>query len=59
MKMLVMTMVNMKMVEGGGVVDKVVSVGSDRRPRIGSNPTTYRFEAMPFVERFKVTYKSP
>ncbi|MPC60198.1 hypothetical protein E2C01_054236 [Portunus trituberculatus] len=34
----------------GGVVDKVVRVGSGRRPRIGSNPTTYRFDAMPFVE---------
>ncbi|MPC72806.1 hypothetical protein E2C01_067120 [Portunus trituberculatus] len=29
---------------GGGVVDKVVSVGSGRRPRVGWNPTTYRFE---------------
>ncbi|MPC64536.1 RNA-binding protein 28 [Portunus trituberculatus] len=26
---------------GGGIVDKVVSVGSGRRPRVGSNPTTY------------------
>ncbi|MPC32128.1 hypothetical protein E2C01_025433 [Portunus trituberculatus] len=26
---------------GGGVVDKVVSVGSGRCPRVGSNPTTY------------------
>ncbi|MPC34986.1 hypothetical protein E2C01_028393 [Portunus trituberculatus] len=23
------------------------------------NPTTYRFEAMPFVKWFKVTYMSP
>ncbi|MPC90628.1 hypothetical protein E2C01_085625 [Portunus trituberculatus] len=23
------------------------------------NPTTYRFEAMPFLEWFKVTYMSP
>ncbi|MPC27854.1 hypothetical protein E2C01_021040 [Portunus trituberculatus] len=38
----------------GGVVDKVLSVGSDRRPRVGSNPTIYRF-----VEWFKVTYMSP
>ncbi|MPC13519.1 hypothetical protein E2C01_006256 [Portunus trituberculatus] len=36
-----------------------VSVGSSRRPRVDSNPTTYRFEAMPFVEWFKVTYMSP
>ncbi|MPC35468.1 hypothetical protein E2C01_028891 [Portunus trituberculatus] len=35
---------------GGGVVDKVVSVGSGRRPRVGSNPTTYRFETMAFIE---------
>ncbi|MPC70652.1 hypothetical protein E2C01_064907 [Portunus trituberculatus] len=28
----------------------MVSVGSGRHPRIGSNRTTYRFEAMPFVE---------
>ncbi|MPD01759.1 hypothetical protein E2C01_097302 [Portunus trituberculatus] len=41
-----------------GVVGKEVSVGSGRRPRLGSNPTTYRFEAMPFVEWFKVTYMS-
>ncbi|MPC79200.1 hypothetical protein E2C01_073715 [Portunus trituberculatus] len=47
----------LKSPQGGyGVVDKVVSVGSIRRPRVGSNPTTYRFEAMPFVEWFKVTY---
>ncbi|MPC41194.1 hypothetical protein E2C01_034781 [Portunus trituberculatus] len=26
---------------GGGIVDKVVSVGSGRRPLEGSNPTTY------------------
>ncbi|MPC39616.1 hypothetical protein E2C01_033159 [Portunus trituberculatus] len=32
---------------------------SGRCPRLGSNPTTYRFEAMPFVECFKVTYMSP
>ncbi|MPC83667.1 hypothetical protein E2C01_078382 [Portunus trituberculatus] len=36
-----------------------MSVGSGRRPRVGSNPTTYRFEAVPFVEWFKVTYVSP
>ncbi|MPC55977.1 hypothetical protein E2C01_049926 [Portunus trituberculatus] len=30
-----------------------------RRPRVGSNLTTYRFEGMPFVEWFKVTYMSP
>ncbi|MPC98625.1 hypothetical protein E2C01_094000 [Portunus trituberculatus] len=41
------------------VVDKVVSVRSGRRPRVDSNPTTYRFEAMSFVEWFKVTYMSP
>ncbi|MPC99066.1 hypothetical protein E2C01_094461 [Portunus trituberculatus] len=35
-----------------------MSVGSGRRPRVGLNPTTYRFEAMPFVEWFKVTYMS-
>ncbi|MPC87472.1 hypothetical protein E2C01_082334 [Portunus trituberculatus] len=44
---------------GGGVVDKVVSVGSGRRPRVGSNLTTYRFEAMPSVEWFRITYMSP
>ncbi|MPC65943.1 hypothetical protein E2C01_060081 [Portunus trituberculatus] len=37
---------------GSSVVDNVVSVGSGRRPRVGSNPTTYHFEAMPFVEWF-------
>ncbi|MPC72037.1 hypothetical protein E2C01_066330 [Portunus trituberculatus] len=37
---------------GGEVVDKVVSLGSARRPLLGSNPTQYRFEAMPFVEWF-------
>ncbi|MPC73330.1 hypothetical protein E2C01_067654 [Portunus trituberculatus] len=42
---------------GGGVVDKVVSVRSGRRPQVGSNPTTYRFEAMPFVEQFKTSNK--
>ncbi|MPC80745.1 hypothetical protein E2C01_075333 [Portunus trituberculatus] len=26
---------------GGGVVDTVVSVGSGRRPRVGSNPIMY------------------
>ncbi|MPC47002.1 hypothetical protein E2C01_040736 [Portunus trituberculatus] len=31
---------------GGGLVDNVVSMRSGRRPRVGSNPTTYRFEAM-------------
>ncbi|MPC57794.1 hypothetical protein E2C01_051782 [Portunus trituberculatus] len=41
-----------------GVVDKLVVDGSGRRPRVGSNPTTYRFEAMPFVEWFKVSYMS-
>ncbi|MPC60619.1 hypothetical protein E2C01_054672 [Portunus trituberculatus] len=30
--------------------DKVVSVGSSRRPRVGSNPTTCLFGAMSFVE---------
>ncbi|MPC08953.1 Sodium channel protein 60E [Portunus trituberculatus] len=50
----------MKLEEGGdAIVDKVVSVGSDRRPCVGSNPTTYRFEAVPFVKWFKVTYMSP
>ncbi|MPC83453.1 hypothetical protein E2C01_078164 [Portunus trituberculatus] len=46
---------------GGGVVDKMVSVGSGRGPRVGSNYTTYRylFEAMPFVELFKGTNMSP
>ncbi|MPC15963.1 hypothetical protein E2C01_008769 [Portunus trituberculatus] len=29
---------------GSGLVDKVVSVGSGSRPRVDSNPTTYRFE---------------
>ncbi|MPC55177.1 Single-stranded DNA-binding protein, mitochondrial [Portunus trituberculatus] len=38
-----------------GVVDKMVSMGSGSHPHIGSNPTTYRFEAMSFVEWFKVT----
>ncbi|MPC33563.1 hypothetical protein E2C01_026918 [Portunus trituberculatus] len=38
---------------GGGVVDKVVSMGSLRRPRVRSNPTTYHFEATPFVEWFE------
>ncbi|MPC54308.1 hypothetical protein E2C01_048218 [Portunus trituberculatus] len=43
---------------GGGVVDKGVSVGSGRCPRVSSNPTTYHFEAMSHVEWFKVTYMS-
>ncbi|MPC28073.1 hypothetical protein E2C01_021267 [Portunus trituberculatus] len=30
-------------------------MGSGRRPHVGLNPTTYRFEAMPLVEWFKVT----
>ncbi|MPC37849.1 hypothetical protein E2C01_031344 [Portunus trituberculatus] len=37
----------------------MVSMGSGRHPQIGSNPTTYHFEATPFVELFKVTYMSP
>ncbi|MPC23351.1 hypothetical protein E2C01_016394 [Portunus trituberculatus] len=41
------------------MVDKVVSVGSGRRPRVGLNLTTHCFEAMPFVDWFKVTYISP
>ncbi|MPC43894.1 hypothetical protein E2C01_037549 [Portunus trituberculatus] len=36
-----------------------MNVGSGRYPRVGSNPTTYRFEAMPFLKWFKVTYMSP
>ncbi|MPC56845.1 hypothetical protein E2C01_050811 [Portunus trituberculatus] len=42
--------------KGGG--GEVVSVGSGRRPRVGSNLASYHFEAMPFVEWFKVTYMS-
>ncbi|MPC48257.1 hypothetical protein E2C01_042025 [Portunus trituberculatus] len=34
----------------GGVVDEVVRMGLGRRPSVGSNPTTYRFEAMPFIK---------
>ncbi|MPC15373.1 hypothetical protein E2C01_008163 [Portunus trituberculatus] len=41
------------------VVDKMVSVRSGRRPRVGSNPTKYGLETLPFVEWFKVTYMSP
>ncbi|MPC99639.1 hypothetical protein E2C01_095065 [Portunus trituberculatus] len=44
---------------GSGIVDKGVSVGTGRHPHVGSNPTTYHFEAMAFVEWFKVTYMSP
>ncbi|MPC72246.1 hypothetical protein E2C01_066543 [Portunus trituberculatus] len=36
-----------------------MSVGLGRRPRIGLNSTTYRFETIPFGELFKVTYMSP
>ncbi|MPC49174.1 hypothetical protein E2C01_042968 [Portunus trituberculatus] len=50
---------NTKLTESGGVVDKVVSMGSGRRPCVGSNLTAYRLEAMPFVKWFKVTYMSP
>ncbi|MPC26167.1 hypothetical protein E2C01_019300 [Portunus trituberculatus] len=32
---------------------------SGRRSHVGSNPTTYHFESMPFVKWFKVTYMSP
>ncbi|MPC94984.1 hypothetical protein E2C01_090177 [Portunus trituberculatus] len=42
----------------GGVVDKVVSVGSGRRTRVGSHPTTYRSQAMPFVEWFSYLHDS-
>ncbi|MPC12831.1 hypothetical protein E2C01_005546 [Portunus trituberculatus] len=49
--MLVLVCIYLK---GGGVVDKVMSVGSYRLPRVGSHPTTYRFEAMPFVKWFKL-----
>ncbi|MPD03209.1 hypothetical protein E2C01_098834 [Portunus trituberculatus] len=38
-------------------MDKVVSIGSGRRPRVGLNLTTYHF-FVPFVEWFKVTYTS-
>ncbi|MPC19277.1 hypothetical protein E2C01_012189 [Portunus trituberculatus] len=34
-------------------------MGSGRRPCVGLNSTTYYFEAMPFVEWFKITYMSP
>ncbi|MPC88082.1 hypothetical protein E2C01_082972 [Portunus trituberculatus] len=34
-------------------------MGSGRRPSISLNPTTYCFEAMPFVDWFKVTNMSP
>ncbi|MPC33995.1 Protein wntless [Portunus trituberculatus] len=44
---------------GGGVVDEVVSMGLGRHPYIGSNPTTYHFEAMPFVEWFKPVSHCP
>ncbi|MPC83588.1 hypothetical protein E2C01_078300 [Portunus trituberculatus] len=39
-------------------MDKVVSVGLGSRPHVGSNPNTYHFETMAFVELFKVTYMS-
>ncbi|MPC88256.1 hypothetical protein E2C01_083156 [Portunus trituberculatus] len=44
---------------GSGLVDKVVSVGSDRRPHLGLNPTTYDLDNLPFVEWLKVTYILP
>ncbi|MPC13933.1 hypothetical protein E2C01_006682 [Portunus trituberculatus] len=34
-------------------------MGSGRHLHVGLNPTAYCFEAMPFVEWFKVTYMSP
>ncbi|MPC71242.1 hypothetical protein E2C01_065514 [Portunus trituberculatus] len=37
------------------IEDKVESVGSGRRPSVGSNPTTCRLETLPFLEWFKVT----
>ncbi|MPC55502.1 hypothetical protein E2C01_049439 [Portunus trituberculatus] len=36
-----------------------MSVGLDGRPPIGSNPTTYQLDTLPFVNCFKVTYMSP
>ncbi|MPC77396.1 hypothetical protein E2C01_071848 [Portunus trituberculatus] len=45
--------------EGSGQVDKLVSMESGSRPRMGSNPTTYRLDILPLVEWFKVTYMSP
>ncbi|MPC26541.1 hypothetical protein E2C01_019685 [Portunus trituberculatus] len=42
---------NISLQQGGsGVVDKVVSMESGRRLCVGLNPTTYGFEAMPFVK---------
>ncbi|MPC12651.1 hypothetical protein E2C01_005355 [Portunus trituberculatus] len=35
-------------------MDKVVSVVSGKCPRVGSNPTTYLFETMPFVVTHKM-----
>ncbi|MPD06437.1 hypothetical protein E2C01_102251 [Portunus trituberculatus] len=34
---------------GDGVVDKMVSVGSGRRPRVDSNPTTYHLETLKYL----------
>ncbi|MPC50710.1 hypothetical protein E2C01_044539 [Portunus trituberculatus] len=44
---------------GGGIVDKVVSMGSGRCPHVGLNTTKYGLETKPFVKWFKMTYMSP
>ncbi|MPC32494.1 hypothetical protein E2C01_025805 [Portunus trituberculatus] len=43
---------------GGGVVDKVVSMGSGRRLHVALNPTTYRFEAVICQKRFTIMYNA-
>ncbi|MPC43019.1 hypothetical protein E2C01_036654 [Portunus trituberculatus] len=43
---------------GGGVLDKVVSVRSGRRPRVGSNPTTYHLETSDGAQLVLFTPKS-
>ncbi|MPC32145.1 hypothetical protein E2C01_025450 [Portunus trituberculatus] len=40
--------------EGGGLVDKVVSMGSGRNSRVCSSPIKYDLETMPYVEWFSM-----
>ncbi|MPC39077.1 hypothetical protein E2C01_032596 [Portunus trituberculatus] len=42
---------NLLCVQGGIklLVEKMVRVGSGRRPRVGSNPTTNRLDTLPFA----------
>ena len=44
---------------GGGWVDKVVSVGSDWCPCVGSNPTSATLKFVSFAEWLKITYMPP